>query len=66
MDLWQWFWGNLKAEAFYGLHFEDEQALRYNIEEYIFMYNNYRLQEKLKNMAPNEVRYHVSSSNIYF
>ena len=35
------FWGTLKSESFYGLKFNDEQALRNKIEEYIFFYNNY-------------------------
>lgn len=60
------FWGTLKSESFYGLKFRDEKELRYKIEEYIFNYNNYRLQEKLKCMTPNEVRYHAYCSNIYF
>lgn len=39
------FWGTLKAESFYGLKFDDEQSLRRKIEEYIFFYNNFRLQK---------------------
>ncbi|MDY2575608.1 MAG: IS3 family transposase, partial [Bacilli bacterium] len=60
------FWGTLKSESFYGLKFSDEQALRNKIEEYIFFYNNYRLQKNLKGMTPNEVRYHANCNFIYF
>ena len=60
------FWGTLKSESFYGLKFNDEHELRNKIEEYIFFYNNYRLQKNLKGMTPNEVRYHANCNFIYF
>ena len=60
------FWGTLKSEAFYGLRFENELELRLKIDEYIFFYNNFRLQRNLKGMTPNEVRYHAYSNFIYF
>lgn len=60
------FWGTLKSESFYGLKFDDEQSLRNKIEEYIFFYNNFRLQRNLKGMTPNEVRYHANCNFIYF
>ena len=60
------FWGTLKSEAFYGLHFENEAALRSKFDEYIFFYNNFRLQRNLKGMTPNEVRYHANCNFIYF
>ena len=60
------FWGTLKSESFYGLKFNDEQALRNKIEEYIFFYNNYRFQKNIKGMTPNEVRYHANCNFIYF
>ena len=60
------FWGTLKSESFYGLKFSDERALRNKIEEYIFFYNNFRLQKNLKGMTPNEVRYHANCNFIYF
>ena len=60
------FWGTLKSESFYGLKFNDEQALINKIEEYIFFYNNYRFQKNLKGMTPNEVRYHANCNFIYF
>jgi transposase InsO family protein len=60
------FWGTLKSEAFYGIKFENELELRLKIDEYIFFYNNFRLQRNLKGMTPNEVRYHAYSNYIYF
>ena len=60
------FWGTLKSESFYGLKFENETALRLKIDEYIFFYNNFRLQRNLKGMTPNELRYHAYSNYIYF
>ena len=60
------FWGTLKSEAFYGLHFKDEEELRKKIEEFIFFYNNFRLQKNLKGMTPNYIRYHSFSNYIYF
>ena len=51
------FCGTLKSESFYGLKFNDEQVLRNKIEEYIFFYNNYRLQKNLKGMTPIQYRH---------
>ena len=52
------FWGILKSEMFYGIHFENEQALINKIEEYIFNYNNWRLQKKLGTTS-NQYRYYA-------
>ena len=52
------FWGTLKSEMFYGIHFENEQALINKIEEYIYNYNNWRLQKKL-GTTPNQYRYYA-------
>lgn len=52
------FWGILKSEMFYGIYFDDEQALKNKIEEYIFNYNNWRLQKKL-GTTPNQYRYYA-------
>ena len=60
------FWGILKSESFYGLHFDDEKSLRNKIEDYIVFYNNERLQSNLKGMTPNYIRYHSYSNYIYF
>ncbi len=60
------FWGTLKSEAFYGIHFKDEEELKRKLEEYIFFYNNQRLQANLKGMTPNSFRYHSYCNYIYF
>ena len=60
------FWGTLKSEMFYGVKFDNLLILKRKIEEYIYFYNNFRLQSNLKGMTPNEHRYHAYSSFIYF
>ena len=52
------FWGTLKSEMFYGIKFDNINALKTKIEEYIHYYNNDRLQSKLKGMTPIEYRNH--------
>lgn len=59
------FWGTLKSEMFYGIKFDSLDDLQSKIEEYIYYYNNERLQSKLKGMTPNEYRNH-SYNAIYF
>ena len=51
---------------FYGVKFDNLLILKRKIEEYIFFYNNFRLQSNLKGMTPNEYRYRAYSSFIYF
>ena len=41
---------------YYNMNFENEDALRKAIEDYIFFYNNNRYQERFNNLAPIEVR----------
>ena len=60
------FWGTLKAEMFYGLKFNSLDELMLKIENYIFFYNNFRIQSNLKGMTPNEFTYHSSCNYIYF
>ena len=50
----------------YGIKFDDLDSLKTKIEEYINFYNNFRLQSKLKGMAPLEYRHHSSCNYIYF
>lgn len=52
------FWGTLKSEMFYGIKFDNLEALKNKIEEYIHYYNTDRLQSKLKGMSPIEYRNH--------
>ena len=60
------FWGTLKSEMFYGIKFDDLDLLKNKIKEYINFYNNFRLQSKLKGMAPLEYRHHSTCNYIYF
>jgi transposase InsO family protein len=59
------FWGTLKSEMFYEIKFDSLNDLQSKIEEYIYYYNNERLQSKLKGMTPIEYRNH-SFNAIYF
>ena len=43
---------------FYGIKFDNLEALKNKIEEYIHYYNTDRLQSKLKGMSPIEYRNH--------
>ena len=60
------FWGTLKAEMFYGMKFKSLDELMLKIENYIFFYNNVRIQSNLKGMTPNEFMYHSYCNYIYF
>ena len=60
------FWGTLKSEMFYGVKFKNLDELMFKIENYIFFYNNFRIQSNLKGMTPNEFTYHSSCNYIYF
>lgn len=48
------FWGILKRERYYGKRFESREDLVEMIEEYIFYYNNRRLQRNLGVLTPME------------
>jgi len=48
------FWGILKRERYYGKRFESREALIEMIENYIYYYNNRRLQRKLGVLTPME------------
>ncbi len=48
------FWGILKRERYYGKRFTDSESLVKMIEEYIFYYNNKRLQRNLGVLTPME------------
>ena len=62
------FFGLLKNEMYYGHEYEFKTIddLKKAIEEYIFFYNNFKLQSNIKAMTSNEHRYHDYSSFIYF
>ena len=48
------FWGILKRERYYGKRFESREELVEMIKNYIFYYNNRRLQRKLGILTPME------------
>ena len=48
------FWGILKRERYYGKRFQSREELVEMIEEYIFYYNNRRLQRNLGVLTPME------------
>jgi putative transposase len=60
-------WDNAPQESFFG-HFKDEayikacnnfKELKYEIEQYMIYYNNYRYQWQLKKMTPVQFRNHL-------
>lgn len=56
------FFGILKSEMFYLNKYKDFDELKKDIDNYIYFYNNDRLQKKLENSAPLEYRSRVLSS----
>ena len=46
------FWGILKRERYYGRRFKDKESLVAMIENYIYYYNNKRLQRNLGILTP--------------
>lgn len=48
------FWGILKRERYYGKQFTDKASLVKMIEDYIYYYNNKRLQRNLGVLTPME------------
>lgn len=50
------FWGILKCEKYYLHKYQTFEALKIDIDNYIHFYNNERLQAKLSDLSPMEVR----------
>lgn len=50
------FWGTLKCEKYYLNKYNNFDALKKDIDEYIQFYNYERLQKKLNSLSPMEVR----------
>ena len=50
------FWGTLKCEKYYLHKYQTFQALKKDIDSYIYFYNYERLQAKLNSLSPMEVR----------
>ncbi|MBO5477173.1 MAG: IS3 family transposase [Clostridia bacterium] len=55
------FFGHLKTELIYQNSYNSKEELVKSINDYIYWYNNYRFQAKLKNMTPVEYRCHMIS-----
>lgn len=56
------FFGLLKSELLYLRKFKDMDEFKYELEKYIYYYNNYRIKGKLKGLSP--VQYRVQSSQV--
>ena len=50
------FWGTLKCEKYYLHKYQTFEALKKDIDDYIYFYNYERLQAKLNSLSPMEVR----------
>lgn len=50
------FFGHLKAEMYHGEHFTTLNQFRQAIDDYIFWYNNDRVQQRLKGLTPVQYR----------
>ncbi len=60
------FFGKLKNEMFYGHEYEFNtiEELKQTIDEYIYYYNNERIQTKLKGLTPCQARSSLTISAI--
>ena len=56
------FFGHLKSESIYLEQISTYEELKLLIDEYIYFYNNDRIQRKLRKMAPIEYRNHFEST----
>lgn len=56
------FWGIIKSEMYYLNEFHEVKTLKKAIDDYIYFYNNERLQERYNNQTPIEVRTHALNS----
>ena len=50
------FFGHLKSEMYHGERFISVKEFYQAIDDYIFWYNNYRLQQRFKGLTPMEYR----------
>lgn len=58
------FWGTIKSEMYYPKEFTTRSELIKAIDEYIFFYNNTRLQKRFRNKTPMKVRTEALSAEI--
>ncbi len=56
------FFGLLKSEFFYLEEFESIEQFIYELEEYIYYYNNKRIKHNLKGLSP--VQYRIQSLTV--
>lgn len=54
------FWGTIKCEKYYLHKYRTFEALKKDIEDYIYFYNHQRLQAKLNSLSPMEFRTKVA------
>lgn len=57
------FWGIVKSEMYYINKFENEEQLRNAIDDYIYFYNNERLQCRFEGLTPSQVRQKALKTN---
>ena len=57
------FWGIVKSEMYYINEFENEEQLRKAIDDYIYFYNNERLQRRFEGLTPSQVRQEALKTN---
>lgn len=50
------FFGRMKTECYFGNRFETRAELKQTIHNYLYYYNNERIQVKLKGLSPVEYR----------
>ena len=50
------FFGHLKTEMYYGEYFASVDELYRAVDDYIFWYNNARLQKRFKGLTPTQYR----------
>lgn len=50
------FFGHLKTEMYHGEHFATVEEFCQAVNDYIFWYNNDRLQQQLKSLTPIQYR----------
>lgn len=57
------FWGIVKSEMYYINKVENEEQLRKAIDDYIYFYNNERLQCRFEGLTPIQVRQEALKTN---
>lgn len=59
------FFGHLKSESIYLTKINSYEELQNLIDEYIYFYNNERLQSRLNRMTPTEYRRHYENQKAF-